>query len=275
MDATGVLLSVKNYMSSYLRIPHFIINNLKMKVALIQPTRENEEFIVFMEFDSVADVHSIMRYLKNLPRECRTLLFIPPNLSALHRSLEEQAYQIRHSESPKKTLIRWMNNSLVLHVKDSNNKWVPVHSSSPAPSNSTQHMPSPIPTPHPVPRPVVPQPTGYPSIPTHPSYPVNRTYIPAPCQPTQINSFPSSPPLNPTLQTQPSSQMYTNPSPTPSIHEQHTQDQRHLYHHMEPVYYNSTVPSAQYLNGNNQLQGNSDGAIYSLIQRFETTQENY
>ena len=126
METTTVIDSVKNFMKSYLRMPSFIVNNMRMKSVLIRPTREKDEFTVFMEFESVADVLTITRYLRNLPRECRTLLFIPTSLITIHRNLEEQAFQLRHQVNPKKTLIKWFNNTLALFIKDANNKWIPI-----------------------------------------------------------------------------------------------------------------------------------------------------
>ena len=96
-----------------------------MKPVHIQPSKNEDLFTVYIEFENVSAVHSVMKYTRNLPADCRILLYVPACLSSLHRDLESKAFQLRQSKPPKKTSIRWSNNTFVLHIRDSNNRWIP------------------------------------------------------------------------------------------------------------------------------------------------------
>lgn len=184
--------AVKTFLNNKMKIPTFICDTLNIKIMEIKPSKGS--YSVFVDFNSVSIVQTILGHSRNLTSEYRILLYVPQDLYPTYRRLEEQAYKLRHCNSPKKTLIKWVENKLVLLVRSgTTNKWEPYFTGIPTtiPAiRSTLQTSSPPPTtyvpqPHSLPRPQnPPEPSTYrsylsvlQSTPTPTHLPPNSGYL--------------------------------------------------------------------------------------------------
>ena len=327
--------AVAHFLVDKMQIPPTLVKSFQMRVSEIRQTRTPGKYIVFIEFLNILDCHSIMRQVRNLPRDYNILTYIPPALMERFKKLEEIAYELRHQSQPVKTSIRYTPDDLALFSRESNSDaWIKVNRAGipdaklcliqqqqaanhppfmrPQLTLSSQPNPplKPVPlpssqfnyTPLPPPKPVVPQSQGYMigRLPTQQQnmmhyQPTSHLLIqPNPQQQTQYQPISAHDQTsqhtmqyhtNPVYSTSQPANIHvpaTFPYPTPSLspatsppttssptYQQHHQ----LYHQMETV--PAVLPNQTYqMNSDTRNQANSDGSIYSLIQRFEPS-ENF
>ena len=311
--------AVAKFLVEKMQIPPILVNSIQMRLSEIRQTKTPGIFIVFIELYNISDCHLILRHVRNLPRDCNTLTYVPPALMDRYKKLEEIAYNLRHKSPLMKTSIRYSQDNLSLFLRKTNSdtwiqenvKDVPeANLSLIRPRDAVSNTPfirprlscpplanlSNEPTPHsfptltpqqpPVvpPKPTVPQPLGYTTSSHHtnqtsryqpncyqsipetyqiqPTYSANQQYI---SQPLPQLSAPSPYPF-PTSSTAAFSPSTSTTSPSP------LQLQQHLYHQME-VGHTEFIPSYTYQSSQDtRNQMNSDGSIYSLIQRFEPSE---
>ena len=78
-------------------------------------------------FPTVEEVKTIFRYVRNLSPGQKVSLHVPPSLANSYSDLKNRAYNLRHGETPKKTVIRYCGDSLALFAKQpGESKWVHV-----------------------------------------------------------------------------------------------------------------------------------------------------
>ena len=109
-------------------MPPNLVKSFQMRVSEIRKTRTPGKYIVFIEFLNILDCHSIMRQVRNLPRDYNILTYIPPALMDRFKKLEEIAYELRHQSQPVKTAIRYTHDDLALFSRESNSDaWIKVN----------------------------------------------------------------------------------------------------------------------------------------------------
>jgi hypothetical protein len=133
--STYVLLerALREFLDIKMSIPPSAIS--KMNISQIWQKEEADTLTV--KFSSMDPVNTIFRYVKNLPPGEKVSISIPPVLQEKHRALQTQAFHLRNGKIRHKTVIKYMGNKLVLHVKRSDSRrWYPAPQLDPSQDSS-------------------------------------------------------------------------------------------------------------------------------------------
>ena len=122
---------INEFLLQKLNVPNEIVSTLRYSTVEYKPSRSDPDlYTVYLQFESISVVKTILSYTRNLPAECRVLIYVPDSETSKFRELEKTAYNLRKAPSPQKTCIKWFDNQIVLFVREGfNTKWRPYQPS--------------------------------------------------------------------------------------------------------------------------------------------------
>ena len=115
----GTIATIKDFLLLEMGIPLEVSNQLKIS-KIFCPNEDNnpvEYKKVFVEFSEDNMPGIIFKYVRKLNHNSKVHTYIPPSFWARAADLEKCAYNLRHSEPPYNTKIRWGTGDLILERK--------------------------------------------------------------------------------------------------------------------------------------------------------------